>query len=305
MTQRLVYRSYGGENRKDRPHYYSKILTLISFVRAAARLPGADILFLNDGPVPCEREAIMKRFGRVIQLADQAQGLRASYRAALLLCTTEPWSDDDVVSFVEDDYLFTEDAFLALDAATSELPEVSYFSLYGDRPDYSDPGVVTSHSLPRDWTSMPDLMAGDRIWFNRASITSTFSARVGTLRADLTVFFACMWPFRKRFLDHETCLIYQGYVPYHGRELLLGLAGDLAPSVRGVLRTVVLVPFRLALNLVAWRRRGGTNLLYATTPNEATHLEHPVISADQDWEAVARDVTEWAAANGLAGSATR
>ena len=95
---------------------------------------------------------------------------------------------------------------------------------------------------------MPDLVAGDRVWFNRASITSTFSARVGALRADLPVFFACMRPFRKRFLDHETCLIYQGYIPYHGRELLLGLAGDFVPSMRGVVRTVVLVPFRIALN---------------------------------------------------------
>jgi hypothetical protein len=295
---RLVYRSYGGENRKQRPDYYSKVLTLTSFVRAADRLPAAEIIFLNDGPVPTERLAIMERFGRVIQLADEAQGLRASYRAALLLCTTEPWSDDDVVSYIEDDYLFTETAFLALDEATTELPQACYFTLYGDRPDYTDPAAVIEHSLPRDWAPMPDLVAVDRVWFNRASITSTFSARVGALRADLPVFFACMRPFRKRFLDHETCLIYQGYIPYHGRELLLGLAGDFAPSMRGVARTAVLVPFRIALNVLAWRRRAA-HPLYVLTPNEATHLEHPVVSLDQDWEAVATEVTQWAQEGGL------
>jgi hypothetical protein len=42
MTLRLVYRSYGGENTKRRPHYYSKVLTLTSFVQAAQRVPGAD-----------------------------------------------------------------------------------------------------------------------------------------------------------------------------------------------------------------------------------------------------------------------
>ena len=41
-------------------------------------------------------------------------------------------------------------------------------------------------------------------------------------------------------------------------------------------------------------------LLYALTPNEATHLEYPVISPDQDWEAVAIEVARWAAENGLA-----
>lgn len=303
MTQRLVYRSYGGENRKHRPDYYSKVLTLTSFVRAASRLPQPDILFLNDGPVPAERLAIMERFGRVVQLADEPQGLRASYRAALLLSTTEPWPDDDVVSYVEDDYLFTEDAFLALAEATSALPQASYFAMYGDRPDDSDPGGTITHSRHREWAPMPDLMVGDRVWFNRASITSTFSARVGALRADLPVFLACMRPFRKRFLDHETCLIYQGCVPYHGREVLLGLAGDFVPSVRGVVRTVVLVPFRIALNRLAWRRQA-VHRLYVLTPNEATHLEHPVISPDRDWQAVAIEVARWATEHGLSALAT-
>ena len=303
MKQHLVYRSYGGENRKQRPHYYSKLLTLTSFVRAASRIAEADITFLNDGPIPADRLAIMERFGRVVQLAETAQGMRASYRAALLLSTTEPWSDDDVVSYVEDDYLFTEDAFLALTEATAELAQVSYFTLYGDRPDYSDPNVRIARSLPKHWSAAPDLRAGGRVWFNLAAIASTFSARVGVLRADLPVFFACMRPFRRRFLDHETCLIYQGYVPYHGRELLLGLPGDFVPSLRGVARAVFLVPFRIALNRLA-RRHRAANLLYALTPNEATHLEHPVISPDRNWAAVAHDVTRWALANGLAVSGT-
>ena len=303
MTHHLVYRSYGGENRKRRPHYYSKLLTLTSFVRAAARLPEADITFVNDGPVPADRLAIMDRFGRVVQLAEEPQGMRASYRAALLLSTTEPWSDDDVVSYVEDDYLFTGDAFLALAEAAAELPQVSYFTMYGDRPDPADPSSRITYSLPRSWAAAPDLRAGGRVWFNRAAIASTFSARVGVLRADLPIFFACMRPFRRRFLDHETCLIYQGHVPYHGRELLLGLPGDFAPSLRGVVRAVVLVPFRIALNRLA-RRQRAANLLYAITPNEATHLEHPVISPDRDWEAVATEVTRWASENGLAAAGT-
>jgi hypothetical protein len=66
---------------------------------------------------------------------------------------------------------------------------------------------------------------------------------------------------------------------------------------------VFLVPFRVALNRLA-RGRGTANLLYALTPNEATHLEHPVISPDRDWEAVAIEVTQWAAENGLSVSGT-
>jgi hypothetical protein len=297
MKHHLVYRSYGGENRKRRPLYYSKLLTLTSFVRAASRLPKADITFFNDGPVPADRLAVMTQFGRVVRLAEKPQGMRASYRASLLLSTTEPWSDDDVVSYIEDDYLFTEDAFVALAEATTELTQVSYFTMYGNRPD-SDASVTIPSGLPRDWAAEPDLLVGDRVWFNLASIASTFSARVGVLRTDLPVFFACMAPFRRRYLDHETCLIYQGYAPYHGRELLFGLADDFVPSLRGVVRTVVLVPFRIALNRLA-RRRRAASLLYAVAPNEATHLEHPVISRDRDWQAVAVEVVQWATEHGL------
>ena len=62
-TVHLVLRSYGGENLKRRPSYYSKLLALTSFVRAASRLPDAEVIFLNDGPVPPLHLELMERFG--------------------------------------------------------------------------------------------------------------------------------------------------------------------------------------------------------------------------------------------------
>jgi hypothetical protein len=302
MTLRLVYRSYGGENHKRRPYYYSKGLTLTSFVQAAQALPGAEVIFFNDGPIPGPRLELMERFGRVRQLADTAQGMRASYRAALSMVRTEPWADEDLVAYVEDDYLFTPEALVRLAEAGPALPEAAYFSVYGSRPDLADPQARIDHGLPRHWSPAPDLRVGDRVWFNRCSIASTFAGRVGAIRADLPIFFQCMLPFRKRYLDHETGLVYQGHPPYHGMELFLGLPEDFTPSARGVVRTAVLTPFRVALNLRALMQRE-PHLLYTLTPNEATHLEDPVISPDQDWEAVAAQVADWAEGNGLAGQA--
>jgi hypothetical protein len=119
-----------------------------------------------------------------------------------------------------------------------------------------------------------------------------------------------MIPFRNRFLDHETCLMYQGHVPYRGRELLLGLPEydpwtprAVAWTPRAVLRTVVLVPFRVALDVHALLRRGRRHPLYALAHNEATHLEEGVLSPDQDWPAVAAGVAGWAEQNGLARTA--
>jgi glycosyltransferase involved in cell wall biosynthesis len=297
MTLRLVYRSYGGENLKQRPFYYSKMLALISFVRAATELKGAELLFLNDGPIPNDKLAVMRRYGRVAQTGEKAKGMRASYRAALDLVRTESWTDDDVVCYVEDDYLFMADAFIALAEAVPGLPDASYFSLYGNRPNYDDPLERIEHGVPRDWKAHADRRVGDRLWFNRASITSTFAARVGILREDLPIFIQCLPPFLpRRILDHETCLLYQGFVPYHGWEFFFGLPGDFQMGLRGVVRGAVLVPFRIALNLRAYRQRT-PHLLYTVTPNLATHLEHPVISPDRDWVAIAEEVAQWAEDN--------
>lgn len=293
MTLHLVYRSYGGENFKRRPAYYSKMLTLASFVRAASAVGEAELLFINDGPVPADKLAIMERHGTVHQLGAQARGMRYSYQASLEMIAATDWPDSDVVCFVEDDYLFTADAFVALAAAADELLQASYFTLYGSRPDTDDPMDRLEHGLPQGWSPAPDGVVDGRRWFNRASITSTFAARLSALRADLDIFQQCMGPFRHRYFDHETCLLYQGVVPYRGIQLFFGLPGDFTPGLRGVARAVVLFPFRVGLNRRA-RRQQEPHRLYALTPNLATHVEHPVISEDQNWEQVAADVKTWA-----------
>lgn len=295
---KIVVRSYGGENDKNRPAYYSKLLALASVVRAASTVPEAELLFLNDGPVPPDRLALMERFGPVHQIADEPQGMRASYWYALNLPDRLGWSDDHVVFYVEDDYLFTADAFTSLARAAEGLEEASYFGLYGERPDYDDPADRHRFSVPRGWRAQPARQVGPDVWFNLTSTASTFGARVGALRADLPIFRQCMRPFKRRYLDHETCLIYQGCVPYHGRELLTGLPHDFVLSPRGVLRSAFLLPFRLALNVRA-RQRRQAHYLYVLTPNKATHLEHPVISRDRDWASEAAAVARWADASDL------
>lgn len=239
MTRRihLVLRSYGGENDKNRPPYYSKLLTLTSFIRAAKRVPEAEVLFLNDGPVPDTHRALMERYGTVVEIPDGPIGLRGSYLRGITLPQHNPdWDDDDLVSLNEDDYLFCPDAFVLLAEAADQLPEVSYFSVYGPKPDYDSPSVRTDLAMPHGWHAAPDRTVNGRTWFNQPGITSTFTARAGALRRDEAVFRHCMIPFRHRFLDHETCLIYQGFVPYRGLDLITGLPRDFVPGVRGVVR---------------------------------------------------------------------
>lgn len=295
----LVLRSYGGDNTKRRPPYYSKLLALTSFVRAASRLPQANVIFLNDGPVPPPHLELMRRFGTIETIDRGPIGMRGSYWHAITLPERHPeWPDSDILSLNEDDYLFRPDAFARLARAAKELPEASYFSVYGSRPDYTNPAVRERYALPHGWRPAPDHPTGDGTWFNQPGITSTFSGRVGAFRQDKRVFRHCMFPFRKRFLDHETCLINQGYVPYRGWDLVTGLPGDFEPGLRGVLRTAFLVPFRVALDVHAMMRHD-RHLLYCLSPNEATHLDLPMISPDHDWFEEAATVATWAEDRGF------
>ena len=265
----------------------------------------ADIIFLNDGPVPADRLAIMERFGRVVQLADEPQGLRASYRAALLLCTTEPWSDDDVVSYVEDDYLFTDDAFLAL--AAGQRPSCPR------SPTSRCTGTVRTPPTPAAGspTASPATGRRRRIWGRRPGLVQPSLDHQHLQR-----------PGRRAARRPARLLRLHAAVPQalsRPRDLpdLPGLHP--LPRPRAAAR-----PGRGLRSLGARRGADGgpgavphrveraspgvvepPTCSMPLTPNEATHLEHPVISPDQDWEAVAIEVTRWASESGLVGRCIR
>lgn len=306
MNLYAVLRSYGGENNKGRPPWFSKDLVLASFLRAleVARDAGIDVrpVFANDGPLPQRRAELMERYGTVVYTENGPVGLLDSYRFALDLPERLGMSESDVVCFVEDDYLLAADAFVVLARAGQQLTEVSYFALSGVRP--SDPGCPEerrAHGTPREWQPAPDLCVDGIRWINIMSITSTFAARVGALRQDRDIHELSMKPFRNRFLDHELCLMYQGIVPYHGREFLFGLGDDFVPSLRGVLRAVFLLPFRFEVNRRA-RAQRTPHHLYGVTPRRAAHAEDGQIPdgpSDYDWDAQAAAVTQWASAHGV------
>lgn len=291
---RLVYRSYGGENMKGRPPFYSKALALASFVRAARATP-ADVVFLNDGPVPAERLALMEGNGEVVALPGGPVGMRASYRAALEVPVQRRWPGKDVVYFCEDDYLHQEGAFVELVRAAEELSQASYFALYASTPQHPAFGPGAPFVAPRGWEPSAPASVGSRTWVNVPSTASTFGARVSAITSDMPIFRQGMVPYRTRLLDHETCLVYQGHVPYPLAEIAFGApATRFRSGVSAVAVNAVLSPFRLAFNARALTRRRTPHMLYAADPNLACHLESAFMSPGADWAMIARQTAEWA-----------
>ncbi|WP_312720495.1 hypothetical protein [Mobilicoccus sp.] len=298
MTTHLVYRSYGGENTKSRPAWFSKLLCAASFARAA-EAADVQVHWLNDGPVPGERMRLFERFGDVQTIARGPIGMRGSYVTALRLAIESDWADDDLVYFCEDDYLHTPDAVEALRALETR-PEVSYVALYGATPEYANSlEYPDGYHYPRGWPVRPDVHVGGFRFVHAVSTTSTFGGRVGALRSDYPIFRQAMLPFRNRFLDHETCVIYQGQQPYTPLQHLTGPPNDFEPTPRGVARAAFLVPFRLALTVRSRRNADDPHLLYAAAPNLGCHAELGVINPGRDWDAVAADTRVWAVERGF------
>ncbi|MFZ1288210.1 MAG: hypothetical protein WAR57_14360 [Candidatus Phosphoribacter sp.] len=289
MTLRLVYRSYGGENLKGRPDFYSKDLALASFALAASRTP-TEIVFLNDGPVPDGRLESMRALGEVVSLGNAPSGMRSSYRAAIQLAANR-WGANELVYLSEDDYLYHPDAFRRLARALPHLPPTAYVALYAATPTHHNVAEFpTGYHPPRTWRPGPDVVVDGQRWTNVMSTTSTFGARSGALREDLWIFRLCMFPFRNRLLDHETCLIYQGQAPHAGMEVITGRPSEYPNTVWGRGRRYLLAPFRIAHNAAARTRRGHGHLLYAPDANLACHLESEVMNPGRDWAAIAAEV---------------
>lgn len=314
----IVFRSYGGENLKGRPAYYSKTLAFDSFERAFVHaravlgdqdrpLPstrtdspeagcahGVRVTFANDGPVDEQLLERMRGLGAVVQTPDGPLGAKRSYTFALRLPTVMGWADDDVVVYIEDDYLLTEDSLVALAQAVDTIPEAGYFALAHGRPDdMNDPEQIARYGTVPWWHPGPDRLVAGRTWINILGVTSTFAARVGVLRKDMDIFMLCQRPFRKRWYDHETAMLYQGVRPYRGRSYLTGAPGDFVPTLRGVLRAVYLLPFRVLANARA-SRQPVPHFLYAPTPVIAAHLEVAGLDEPERWEREAEAVTQWA-----------
>lgn len=176
MKIHAVYRSSGGQNRKNRPPYFDKGVSLASFLLAWSQLDDrGELLFLNDGPIPDDRLRLMAGAGTV--LGESGLGNAGSYRRAVALAGGRGWDAGDLVYLCEDDYLHLPDAFRRLRDAAESIADAQYFTLY-DHPDRY------TRSDDADGGRSRVYAVGDRHWRTVESTCMTFAARLAALRRD-------------------------------------------------------------------------------------------------------------------------
>lgn len=290
----IIYRSYGGENAKGRPDYYDKTLALMSFIRSFRQLkPGeAEIIFLNDGPIPADQLRMMEQWGEVI--ARSNLGLRGSWETTLEIPVARAWPDDDLVWLAEDDYLYQPRALKDLIAAADAHPEASYFGLYAMVGSRLPNGGSSEDRVPAEdqWPAPGTTLVHGHPWRGAISTTATFGARVGALAADRSMM---RWAIRAGGAwDHTLCLMYQGQVPYPIATLARWLR-DPTATKRLPHRAAICVA-RLCLNAYHAARsfnRSNKRLLVASDPALITHLETEFLAHGTDWRSVATSTRQW------------
>ncbi len=217
---RVFYRSTGGDRFPRRPPYFDKLTCLRSFLRTFRRVAhAADVTFVNDGPVPDDRVALMQRWGEVVELGGIGNGPSFRYcagQAAVL-------PDDTVAYLCEDDYLHVEAALPRLVEVFETVPEADYVSLY-DHPDRyrrkDDAGGGRARVV----------LAAGQHWRTVDSTCLTFGVRPAKLRRDLWIVRGCTMR-RGRPADHVMWRAIQGQKLFAWRfpkHLLLGPMPSLA-----------------------------------------------------------------------------
>lgn len=307
---RILHRSYGGDNDKPRPPYYSKLLALASLIRAAQELtPDGELVFINDGPMPAERLSVMEKWGEV-RPTRRGGSDSASYREMLGDEHTRPGPDDELIWLAEDDYLYAPGALRHLVAGSAALPEVDYFTLYGSRgvdPLRSTRRHLVLHPEPGAEGKTDVVEVGDVAWYRARATTSTFAIRRGALGEDLRLLTA--FALTGGAWDTATCQAVQGFRPFQRGEIRKDLVPfGSAPAARwpklmarGLVRTAS-IPLSL-------RRPSRRRALMGSDPELVQHMEAPEVeahpasrrtSARIDWAVIAAETTEWARDHGIA-----
>lgn len=216
----FFYRSTGPDRFPRRPEYFDKLNCLRSFLLAFRHVaPRAAVVFLNDGPVPEEREGLMRRFGSVILLPGigNSPSFRRCVASALAL------NDGELAYFAEDDYLYVESAFARMLDVFDTIPRADYVTLFDHKDRY------TRRDDARGGYSRLFVAAGQH-WRTVESTCMTFGARVRRLRSDAWVLKLGTVP-RRRPKDRLMWRLLQGqhlFTWKYPKRMLLGPVPSLA-----------------------------------------------------------------------------
>ena len=210
--------------------------------------------------------------------------IRQSYLLALEQVDERGWADEDLVFFVEDDYLHRPQA----------LPEVVAAARARRRPvlrhlrHRRGRGPAARHAPAAGGAGARPRQSGDVRWLRGLATTFTYAVRVSALRRDRRLHRAT--PSLGGAFDYVLGLTYQGLLPYRPRDIAVLLREDHTWS-----RRAKLLAWRAGATAASQVRRRRPHRLAIADPALSSRVEVAGFVADGiDWAAEARDAVAWA-----------
>lgn len=220
---RILYRTCAHENNKARPEFYSKQLCLQSLYRALDRFPNATLHIINDGAFAQEHILNVVTSTRDIHYLPEV-GNSASFEHAVRIASS--FSAEDLIYFVEDDYLHVPDALAKLAECYQCVP-ADYITLY-DHPVRYFPDTSPHADWPLRVAAI--YQTASHNWRTVESTCMTFAARTKTILEDGPIILKYV-SGRTHPADRELFRHLQGLGPYRGaspNRLLVGPVPSLA-----------------------------------------------------------------------------
>jgi hypothetical protein len=153
--------------------------------QALQRVPTSKLTFICDGPIP---STLLDIAADAEIVAISSSGNSESLLAAVAVAMS--YADDDVLYFVEDDYLHEVSALVKLKEVFNHI-KPDYVTLY-DHPDRYLPRNHPHRDLPLH--HYETYWAGTHHWRTVESTCMTFATTLKTLRADLGLFLTHVLP---------------------------------------------------------------------------------------------------------------
>jgi len=176
----IYYRASNFDKPESRPESFSKIKCLKNFLFALKKISEFKLTIFFDGKPSKDFRGLVKDIGRISKLARRSNS-ESFWHAYLTAIKQKP---NDLVYFVEDDYIHTPDALMKLLECSNEL-KVDYITLYDHPVRYANDyhfGLDVPHRINRIY------LTKSHHWRTQESTCMTFASRVKTLRADYKIF---------------------------------------------------------------------------------------------------------------------
>jgi hypothetical protein len=180
MSSNIVffYRLYQGDNAKGRPSFYSKSLAFASFLQGYSILKCDKhlVLMLDGNELTSEYKRLA---GSHLDDLYYLSGVGNCTAYLKLLDVIQMYRRYDYFYISEDDYLYTENAFVEMLRALNSIANIDYISLY-DHPDR-----YNRHDNRSALKGDRIYLSGDWHWRTVESTCMTFGGHVTSFCKDL------------------------------------------------------------------------------------------------------------------------